>query len=442
MQRKVMWVEGLLLSQQHLQQWDLYQEQQHRFYWQALHPFGWGLLSLSIDDAALLNGQFRIKRLQAILPHGQSIDYHEQTDPLLCCDLSISTVEHMIEIYLALPANHLGDGINGYPKPLQLAAYCSDYRMIADEFDSERQREVMQGKLNLRLLSNEESRMGFYTLKIAEVIDQGGKQFILSKTYIPPLMQIRASFLLQEMLQTWHEWLFAKQRLLFECKDVFLQDMREFYQLLLRQALAKVVPCLEHIRRYPQTHPLQIYFCFAELCQGLAAFKIDRPINDMPIYQHDQLYEVFNQLLTLIKEILDAIMPVTMQMIRLIRESDSLYTATFIDSRLFDSCSFFLAVKLDKNDLRWVDVLLRQVKIASRQVIETLVTSALLGVGLRFVTKPPNKLAIKAGYEYFYLEPHGEFWQGIINERNLAIFIPYDFAHAHMELIAVQEDVQ
>ena len=132
-------------------------------------------------------------------------------------------------------------------------------------------------------------------------------------------------------------------------------------------------------------------------------------------------------------------MPVQSAEIQLHRESDTNYVVDNIDRILFDKNQFYLAVSQESDNLDWIDQFTRQIKIASQQSIDDVLTSALSGVKVTHLQRPPIKLPMKSGYEYFYLEPFGEFWQRVIKDRSLAIFLSQKFYQAKIELILIEE---
>ncbi len=91
--------------------------------------------------------------------------------------------------------------------------------------------------------------------------------------------------------------------------------------------------------------------------------------------------------------------------------------------------------------MQWVDHFLRQTKVSAYSVIDTLISSALPGVGLQHCSHPPRPLPIKIGYEYFYLQPQGDFWRQIKIEGHLAVFVAKEFSTAEFELITVEEEI-
>ena len=49
----------------------------------------------------------------------------------------------------------------------------------------------------------------------------------------------------------------------------------------------------------------------------------------------------------------------------------------------------------------------------------------------------PEKIPIKPGYEYFYLDSKSRFWEQIKLDKGLAVFLPHDFLDASVEIITV-----
>src|SRR5579871_2468669 len=79
----VRWSEGMLLSPQHMQQADIYWEQQLAHRNQLLQPYGWGLLSLDYDGAALITGRLVVTSVHAVMPDGLVVRWDEKLE----CDL-------------------------------------------------------------------------------------------------------------------------------------------------------------------------------------------------------------------------------------------------------------------------------------------------------------------------------------------------------------------
>lgn len=441
--RKVLWVEGILLGQQHFQQWETSLEQQARLRQQMVAPFAWGLETLVVDESALANRRFYISRCMAVFPNGQLVSYEVAQGDSLSCELP-ANVHEPLPIYLCLATNQLATGIKGYENAGQMATWRAEYQDITDQFDHNRRREVLFGQLNLTLRYGEQPRDGFFALKIAEVINKGDSGYQLVTSFVPTVLKLQASRYLLELLRETLEKLAGKIRVLTERRQQVKGDASEFghhnlEHFLLLQTFNRIYPILSQCMQQANWHPQQLFNCLLDLTGILCTFSNEWQVMQLPVYQHTDLTQCFSQLNQILTKLLDAVMPTHMAPVKLRKESDTVYVAEVIDSSILNTQRFFLAVMYLSDDPEWITQFGRQAKVASSSMLENIVTSAMPGVRLGYTQRPPSKLAIKSGYEYFYLEPSGEFWEQIKTERSLRIFVPYHFNQAVIELVTVQE---
>lgn len=247
-----------------------------------------------------------------------------------------------------------------------------------------------------------------------------------------------------DMLQRLLEIIAAKVRILNERRQQYRGDITEFghsdvAQFLLLQNLNIAYCRLQHISQHPQQHPEFFYRALLEIAGGLCAFSQEQQVTGMAAYHHEDLTSSFSHLAEQLGHLLEAVIPARMAPITLRKESDALFVADSIESALFNQVTMFIAVYYQAEDVRWIDQFSRQIKAGARQEIESIVASALPGVTISHTQRPPNKLHIKTGYEYFRLEPTGDFWQQVREEKSLAIFLPHGFINAKIELVTVQE---
>ncbi len=427
--QKVVWAEGVLLGQQHFQQWDRYQAFAQHFISHATQMFAYGIKHLVIDEELLTNGQLVIRELSAILPNGFILNYDARYDEPLALALNAKSPQQTTTaIYLALPL-------------AQSTCWKTYYQLLPDQHDTERKREVLLAKPNLTLLKADESQDQYHVLPIAVLTHDGFGHYRLDETFIPTALSVNATHVLPDLLRRLIELLSAKNRVLLDRRRQFHGEVTEFGQhdlthFLLLQLFNSTLPLLQHYYQFATLHPHKLYEVLISFAGSLMAFGQEQ---NLPIYNHDKLTETFSDLFQTLNTLLENAMPSRMASLRLIRESDTLYAVDSIDSSLFAKSSFFIAVLHESADLQWLAPFARQVKLGARSVIESIVISALPGVKLTHMQRPPSKLPIKAGYEYFYIEPQGDFWDQIKVERTLALFTPLDFMKAQIELVTVQE---
>lgn len=429
---KVIWAEGVLLGQQHLQQWDKYYQTQQKIINRNIAPLAWGLTKLQIDEESLTSGQFRIQHCQAIYPDGTLIHYNSTEDSGLSCQLQ-PTTDKKTTVYLCLPINQSISAITGYNNPQTDCTFKAHYKPVADLYDAQREREVLFGKLNLSLKQNDVSTEGFHYLKIAELIHTGNEAYHLAKDFIPTTVNIKVAPALINIAEQLLININAKIKPLIALHPTVDDTMK----LLLLQILNGSMVQLRHLTQHPPTHPEQLFITLANLASQLGIFKEGFAVDNLPIYKHEDLTGCFMLLNAMLLDLLDVTTPERMAAIQLQRENDSLYTVANIDSSLLNNAAFFLAVYCKAQTTDWIEQFARQVKVGSKAIINQLVTSALPGVKTTHTQRTPAKLAIKPGYEYFRLEPLGEFWEQIITDKSMAVFLPHDFTTATIELITI-----
>ncbi|MCK4609218.1 MAG: type VI secretion system baseplate subunit TssK [Gammaproteobacteria bacterium] len=432
--KKVVWAEGVLLGQQHFQKWEEYLKAERQVFNRSITPFAWGLCSLKIDMDALLNNQFRLKHCLAILENGLLLNYDVTESDVLSCELSAANNGRQT-IYLGVGLNQYVGGITGYKQGDANSAWIADYQTAQDLYDREREREVLFAKLNLKLLQESDDREKFQSIPIAEVMSMGEKGFQLLDDFVPPTLHIKTSTMLQTMLTRMLEIISAKIRVL----NAHRYEQDDPVQLLLLTILNGAFKQLQHLAKQPDSHPEKLFQALTDLICRLGAFSEDFLPYDLPDYQHDKLTATFTPLNNIAQKMLEAVMPTRMATLQLRRENDSLYLIDSIDSALLSQADFFIAVYFPAENPDWVAQFARQIKVASHNAIESLITSALTGVRVVHTQRPPSKLSVKTGYEYFYLEQRGDFWEQIIHDRSLGIFLPHAFIKANIEMVTVQK---
>jgi type VI secretion system protein ImpJ len=265
----------------------------------------------------------------------------------------------------------------------------------------------------------------------------------MDEGYVPPVCHIGASDALMAMLQRTVDCVGARIRVLDERRErlgaVAEFGAGELAQFLLLQLLRPAYAVLTHHLRTPATHPESVYLELARLISGLRAFHPEVADAEPPAYAHDSLGSVFLACEAGIRSLLSDVVPRPMTGIDLRRESSSLCVASAVDGDRLRRSTFFLAVRFVADSPDWVGELGRQIKVGAREDIELILGSALPGVPVVHVQRPPNRLPVKSGYEYFRLEAGGEFWDRVLEHHSIAVFLPRAFAAAEVEIVTVDE---
>ncbi len=441
-QQKIVWAEGLFLGQQHFQQWDRVFQKDIQQRAQLANPHGWGLVSMHLLEEALEMGQCRLESITAILPSGRWVVHDSQRDggPLIC---DLSAGGERVDVWLSLPDNDRVSGINGYREQGRLCAWRADYLEVADEHDPSRTREIIIGKPNLSLLRGDECREHFTAFKVASFEQQGDGRYQKVESYIPPVAVLQASEALQAWLVRIRDLLSARVRQLSQQRNSYgdIADMgsREMGQFLRLLQLRPSLAALDHLIQQDNSQPETLYREMIRLISGLRDFQPDMPELELPVYQHADLGGVFTTLEDLLRESLVQSAKTASTALSLKQESPALLMAEGVPWTGLDRQHLYLGVYHESDDPNWVTDFSRQAKSGSREDLELILASALPGIRLSHTQRPPNKLPVKSGFEYFRFEPSGEFWPRALEAESLAVFLPGQFQESRYELLCVED---
>ncbi len=439
--QRVVWAEGVFLGQQHFQLWDRYHRQELGTRQAALQPFGWGLIDLDFDQDALETRELRIRRCEFLLPNGRLVRYRAADGESRSVALPESGGR--VEIYVGLSRNDSAGGITGYRERPGNCAWEVAYHDVPDQHDQSRRREVALARPNLMVLRGDETRDQADTLKLIELAPSPEGGWKVNEAFAPALCQIGASEPLLRLVRRIEERLAGRVRVLDERRrrlgsvsDFGPSDLSQF---LLLQELRPVQVALAHYAGTRAPHPETVSLEPLRLIGTPGAFHPEAVAPEAPSYAHDGLGATFEACERAIAALLSDALPSQMTGVKLVNETSALRVARDINPDQLRRGTLFLAVRFDSENPSWVSDFARQVKIGAREDVEMILASALQGVPIVHVQRPPNRLPIKSGYEYFRLETGGEFWQRVIDHQSLALFMPKDFIGAQVDVLTVEE---
>ena len=440
--QKVSWSEGLVLGQQHFQQWENYHDKMVSFRTNNSRPYNWGVINCNYSSESLASGLLRLTACDVVLSTGRVISLDSDSEDLT---LNLSELEgESVSIYLCVPANESASGISGYRDNGVLCAWKASYKTIKDIYDSEREREVVFASPNILLMTDSDNRDNFYSIKLFDIKKTSDSSFSVSAEYIPPCIHYGASSFLVDKIRKITEIVQAKARIVSDRRKSFNAGIAEFgindlQGFVFLGILSEYYLLLNLFRKDTMQHPFDIYKELAKLYGSLCTLTETYEIDAFPMYMHHDLGATFNMASSRLENIIEKVMPSTVSPVKLVRENDNIYTTDINDSRLLEGSQFFISVMVERDSTDWINEFSRYTKVASRSEIEDIVISALPGIALRHIQRPPSRLPIKAGYEYFMLEKSGEYWKAVLEKRTLSVFVTNDYIDANIEIICLDD---
>lgn len=445
--RKIVWNEGMLLTPHHFQQWDNYHEGLVHSRVRSVAPFAYGVLELQIDNEAIANGNLHIVNCRAVMPDGLVVDVPgtEGVPASRPVGEHFSAESERLGVHLAIPAMRSGEAnfqANG-AEANQNLRYLQEGAMVKDETNGTNEQPLAYAKSNLRIIFDDELRDGFTSIKIAELVRTPTGQFKIADDHIPPVLHASANVWLANMLQQIVEILITKSSSLSEQRrqrrsglaDFTTSDAGVFWLL---HTINSSVPAMSHYFRSPLLHPERLYLEMASLVGKLMTFSTDMAPKDIVKYDHDDLYMTFSSLNAQLRELLETVIPSRCVPIPLEKTRDTLYVGRVEDERLLKDAAFYLAVRSQMPEGKMIEGVPRIVKISSRDVIDTVIGSALPGVILTHKDPPPAPIPSRLGFKYFELDSTGPYWDGIKGSKVIAVYVPDEVAGANLEMYAVK----
>ncbi|MCO6510928.1 MAG: type VI secretion system baseplate subunit TssK [Aridibacter famidurans] len=445
--RKIVWNEGMLLTPHHFQQWDNYHEELLSSRIRSVLPYEYGVIDLQVNREAISNGDFQVTNCHAVLPDGLMINVPdaEGVPDLRPIGNHFHPEQEKLGVHLAIPARKLGEAnfqANG-AKPSPNLRYLQEGALVKDETSGTNEQPVAYAKSNLRIIFDDELRDGFTSIKIAELERTPTGQLKISDDYIPPVLKIPASSWLVNMLRQLVEILITKSSSLGEQrrqKNASLADFTtsEVAVFWLLHTINSSIPKMSHYFRSPLVHPELVYLEMAKLVGQLLTFSLEEHPKDIVKYEHDDLYYTFSNLSAQLKELLETVIPSRCVPIPLERTRETLYVGRIEDERLFKDAAFYLGVSAKLAESRLIETVPRVTKIGSRDVIDTIIGSALPGVVLTHVSPPPAPIPSRVDFQYYMLDTIGPYWDGIKGSKVISVYIPEEIPDEKLELYAVK----
>ncbi|MEZ5343917.1 MAG: type VI secretion system baseplate subunit TssK [Pyrinomonadaceae bacterium] len=445
--RKIVWNEGMLLTPHHFQQWDNYYEELVNSRSRAIRSYDYGVLDLQINREAISNGEFQITNCHAVLPDGLMINVPdaEGVPDLRPIADHFHPEQEKLGVHLAIPAKKIGEAnfqANG-AKPNNNLRFLQEGALVKDETSGTNEQPIAYAKSNLRIIFDDELRDGFTSIKIAELERTPTGQLKISEDYVPPILKTSASTWVVNMQRQLVEILIAKSSSLGEQrrqKNASLADFTtsEVAVFWLLQTINSAIPTMSHFFRSPLLHPEALYLEMAEVIGKLLTFSLKDHPKDIVKYDHDDLYFTFSNLSAQLRDLLETVIPSRCVPIPLEKTRETLYVGRIEDERLFKDAGFYLAVRAKMPESKLIEGVPRVVKVGSRDVIDTIIGSALPGVVLSHVNPPPAPIPTRVGFQYFKLDSMGPYWDGVKGSKVISVYVPDEIVDEKVEMYAVK----
>ncbi len=443
--RKLVWTEGLFVTQHHFQQLDRYHEWLVSERVKSVMPYDWGVVEIEIDEHALAAEQFKLTRLAAVLPDGTPIEHGEAVgDPVPPRSFAgaFPAQARALDVYVALthemdqrPNVDLDGTGAGQLRFLREQSSVLDYNSGAGEHT------VQHARPNVVVFFGDERKDAFDAIRVAQLVRSPTGVSVLRETFVPPALRVGASSYLVGRFRRLLTTLSAKQRVLAESRRQRTAAAVEFQaadaaKFWLLNSLNVHIPPIAHIVDQGNSHPERAYLALAQLIGTLCTFAVDGDPTTIPKFNYLELGDVFEPMFERVHKQLDAVLEERYVEIPLKRREDGMCLGQITDANLM-RFTFFLAASGKMPEQQMRERLPQLTKIASWNQMGAILNTAVSGVKLDLEFRPPASLPIKPGVVFFRVARTAGFWNDIAGTGTIAVYQPIDPQAIEFRLYAV-----
>lgn len=432
---KVIWSEGMLLQQQHLQQHDRYLHTQLEMRARTQQRDDWGVSRLRIDANQLSLGKLALLECDAVMPDGTPLSLPRDGD--LPLPLRITSEMRDCEIVLALPLERPGMPESGNG---DYARYGIVEHEVADNTHNAGTLALMQvGRLRLKLAPAAEMTEAHTTIGIARVLECSADNRVhLDETYIPSCIDHRASPTLERFVGELSGLLRQRADLLASrLSQANSNSVARIADFLLLQLLNRNQPLFGHLAHSHRLHPETLFRACLQLVGELSSFDADKRPPPLPEYRHHALEHSFMPLMSLLRQQLSMVSAPSAVSIKLQNQQHGRYIAEVADTSLFAHAQFVLAAKAELPDDVLISHLPLKAKIGPVEQIVDLVNLQLPAIGLLPLANAPQQIPLHNGYRYFALDTQHTLWAQLASSAGMALHVAGEFPGLELECWAI-----
>lgn len=447
MPRKLVWTEGLFITQHHFQQLDRYHESNLAERLRAVVPFDWGIADLEIDERALTAGQFKINRLSAILPDGTYVSFEGDGLPARAIEAALGAHGRSFDVWVALAQENDGlPNVELENKPGAHSRWTRMQQAVPDINTGGGEQQVGFARPNLRILFGDERRDAFDTIRVAELVRDATGAVVIKNDFIPPVLRVRSSPVLVNGLRRILAAMTTRQRALAEMRrqrtaaavDFQASDAAKF---LLLNAINGLIPVVTHIVDRGTAAPEDAYLALAQLIGQLCTFTVNEDPTTIPRFNYLDLGGTFAPMFERAIALLSTAISERYTQIPLQRREDGMYLGKIEDRELLRQ-DFYLAVSGSMPEAHVRERLPRLLKVASWNHISGIMSSAVNGTRVEVDYRPPGALPLKPGITFLKLQRNGDFWTDIASSQTIAVYQPVEPNSVEFTLYAVEAQGQ
>ncbi|MCS4266468.1 type VI secretion system baseplate subunit TssK [Serratia sp. BIGb0163] len=435
-----LWEDGAFLAPQQFQQQALWDAHVSETVARMALADPWGVITAEFDDGALVLARLNATRLKVRFPDGTLVDTELSENLPPVCDLQGITGE-CVGVVLALPLLNANGGNLDDGRDSERPHRWKSDRVTVQELAGHEQTSipVLRHALTLRLAHQENT--AWLTCPVARLVRNAQGQWVRDTGFIPPMLALSAAPSLLTRLRDLLHRLQARRLRLMSMRresnarlaDFAVADVSLFWLL---SALNSAEPVLVELLENPHRHPELLYRELVRLTGSLLTFSLEHDARDIPAYRHDTPEQVFNPLLTLLDQLLEASLPSRVVAIEL-KQDGVMWKGALHDARLREGADFWLSVRSSMPVHELQTRFPQLCKAGSFDDVSEVVNVAMSGMAIKPVSHVPAAIPVRLENLYFALDLNTDAARAMLDAGNCTFYTPESLGDVKLELFAV-----
>ncbi|MDN7932754.1 type VI secretion system baseplate subunit TssK [Burkholderia metallica] len=439
-----LWAKGIFMTPQHFQQQALWNQVTDERIARITSPDPWGVCRIAFDTQALTIDRLQVSALDLRLPDGTLVD-SESADRLPPArdlnDVPAQADSVVVLIGLPLLDPQGGNCIDIDERPARPRRFRREYLQVAD-VNGDNVEEISVERHALALLFDFEVSSDYVTCPIGRISRNAQGRFEMDAAFVPPCLFLSASSHLVGRMTRLSEILLAKSASLAvrrrersdQIADYAVADVSLFWLL---HSVNSCWPELARLCQAPDQHPERLYGTLARLAGSLLTFSTAETLQSIPAYDHLDPDPVFAELESLIRTLLDTVVPSRVVPIALEKLRGTSWLGKINDDRLVEGAEYYLSVQSGLPAHALLEQLPRLCKAGSPDDVEQIVNSALPGIPLRAMSRVPAAIPVRIENQYFALDGAHAAFKRMMDARACQFYIPASVPDVSLELYVV-----
>lgn len=458
------WEHGILLQPQHFQILEKKTSYYSQLLTTSIHPYMWGFKKLQFSQEAFANGTIALETFDLITKDGEHLVLGENAyitprtfNPEIFADKESVFVYLSVPIWDVNQKNVTECDTNKNEQVHVKTRYYVPYEpsIVPDAHSSGPVADIRFITYNGHITFETETDIieSSHYIPIARII-KDGDLFTLDADYIPPCVDILAFSKPNTLIQNIKQVMQARVKQLEEYKlipstndDSHTQTSLSTYSLTLYfmlNAFSKAIPKLEHICELQNIHPWDLYGILREILGELSMFSSEvncfgrNHHNEViiPAYSHTNLSDCFLKAHDLFIKLTAVLITGPAHSFKFDKNQETFLVNVPMHIRSLPY-TYWLQVRTSGDIATVKQNVIQRAKLASPQIMPSLVTKSLSGIALHFSEKAPSGLPRRDDTLYFYIDMQNPLWQQSIEEGDIALFLPQFSDDGSIHLILV-----